>query len=37
MVFRKNGKNWEKINAPKNGKIRPLKDIIFFADAWETE
>lgn len=37
LVFRKNGKNWEKINAPKNGKIRPLKDIIYFADAWETE
>ena len=37
MVFRKNGKNWEKINAPNNGKIRPLKDIIFFADAWENE
>ena len=30
----KNGK-WAKINAPKNPKKRPLKDIIYFADAWE--
>jgi hypothetical protein len=35
LVFRKNGKNWVKVNAPNNGKIRPLKDIIFFATAWE--
>ncbi len=37
MVFRKGTKNWEKINAPNNRKIRPLKDIIFFADAWSNE
>jgi len=36
MVFRKGGKNWVKINAPNNGKRRPLKDIIYFASAWET-
>lgn len=34
LIFRKNGK-WAKINAPKNPKKRPLKDIIYFADAWE--
>lgn len=37
MIFRKGDKNWEKINAPNNKKIRPLKDIIFFADAWNNE
>ena len=37
MVFRKNGKNWVKINTPKNGKVRPLKDIIYFAEAWQAE
>ncbi len=37
MIFRKGEKNWEKINAPNNKKIRPLKDIIFFADAWNNE
>ena len=37
MVFRKGGKNWRKINAPNNTKIRPLKDIIYFASAWEQE
>ena len=37
MVFRKDGKNWKKINAPNNKKVRPLKDIIYFASAWEPE
>ena len=37
MVFRKSGNNWKKINAPKNGKVRPLKDIIYFVSAWDTE
>ena len=35
MVFRKNGKNWAKVNCPNNKKVRPLKDIVYFADAWE--
>jgi len=34
LVFRKNDNNWAKINTPKNGKSRTLKDIIYFADAW---
>ena len=34
LVFHKNGNNWVKINAPRNSKSRPLKDIIYFADAW---
>ena len=37
MVFRKNGKNWQKVNAPTNKKIRPLKDIVYFADAWDPD
>ena len=36
MVFRKNGDSWKKVNAPQNRKIRPLKDIIYFATAWES-
>lgn len=35
MVFRKGEDNWKKINAPNNKKIRPLKDIIYFASGWE--
>ena len=34
LVFRKDGKNWRKINAPNNRKVRELKDIIYFASAW---
>ena len=34
LVFRMDGKNWQKINALSNPKIRPVKDIIYFADAW---
>ncbi len=34
LVFRKADGNWSKINCPLNGKIRPVKDIIYFADAW---
>ena len=37
LVFHKSGNNWAKINAPRNGKIRTLKDIIYFADAWVPE
>ena len=37
MVFRKGDNCWQKINAPQNKKIRPLKDIIYFATAWETD
>ena len=35
LVFRMDGKNWKKINALSNPKIRPVKDIIFFSEAWE--
>ncbi len=35
MVFRLEGKNWRKINALSSGKVRPLKDIIYFASAYE--
>ena len=34
MVFRMDGKNWQKINALSNPKIRPLKDMIYFVSAW---
>ncbi len=34
LIFRKGDTNWAKINAPKNPKKRPLRDIIYFADAW---
>ena len=35
LVFRMDGTSWKKINALSNPKIRPLKDIIYFASAWE--
>ena len=35
MVFRKEGNSWRKINAPQNPKSRELKDIIYFATAYE--
>lgn len=34
LVFRKRDGFWSKVNCPMNGKIRPVKDIIYFADAW---
>ncbi len=34
LVFRMDGKNWQKINALSNPKIRPVKDIVYFASAW---
>ncbi len=37
VVFRRDGKNWQKVNALSSGKRRPLKDIIYFVSAWETE
>ena len=37
LVFRKDGNNWRKINALSSSKIRPLKDIIYFASAWDAE
>ena len=37
MVFRSGEKNWTKINALSSGKIRPLKDIIYFATAFNPE
>ena len=37
IKFRRDGKNWLKINAISSGKIRPLKDIIYFASAWDPE
>ena len=32
MVF-----NRDKVNSPNNPKRRPLKDIIYFASAWQSE
>ncbi len=37
LVFRKNDNNWEKVNTPNTGKVRALKDIIYFATAWEED
>lgn len=37
MVFRKGDKNWAKINSPNNRKVRSIRDIIYFADAWSDE
>ncbi len=34
MVFRMDGKNWQKINALSNPKIRPVKDMIYFISGW---
>ena len=34
VVFRKGSEKWAKVNCPKGGKARPLRDIIYFADAW---
>ena len=34
LVFRKGDSCWAKINCPRNGKSRSLKDMIYFADAW---
>lgn len=34
LIFRKGSEMWAKVNCPKGGKTRPLRDIIFFADAW---
>ncbi len=34
LVFRKGSEKWAKINCPKNGKKRQLRDLIYFADAW---
>jgi len=36
VVFRRDGKNWRKVNALSSGKVRPLKDIIYFSTAWDT-
>lgn len=36
MVFRKGSEYWAKINSP-GGKKRPLRDLIYFADAWIPE
>ena len=37
LVFRKGTENWAKVNSPKNGKKRGLRDLIYFADAWIPE
>ena len=37
LIFRKGSNSWAKINSPRNGKSRTLKDIIYFADAWMPE
>ena len=34
LLFRKGSEFWAKINCPKGGKKRPLRDLIYFADAW---
>ena len=34
LIFRKGSEFWAKINCPRGGKKRPLRDIIYFADAW---
>ena len=34
MVFRREGKNWQKVNAISAPKVRQLKDIIYFSTAW---
>ena len=34
LNFREGSNNWGKINSPKNNTERPLRDIIYFADAW---
>ena len=34
LVFRMDGKNWQKINAFGSPRIRPVKDIIYFSSAW---
>ena len=33
----KDGKNWKKINTPNSKRTQLLKDIVYFADAWEAE
>lgn len=35
LVFKNSKDNYSKINAPRNPKIRPLNDIIYFASAWQ--
>ena len=37
IVFRRDGKNWRKINATSSPKVQQLKDIIYFSSAWEHE
>lgn len=37
LVFKNQKSNYEKINAPRNGKIRPCNDILYFASAWVPE
>ena len=37
LVFRKGSEYWAKVNCPRSGKKRPLKDLIYFADAWMPE
>ena len=34
MIFRKGKELWAKVNCPKSGKKRALRDLIYFADAW---
>ncbi len=34
LNFKKGNSTWGKINSPKNNSERPLRDIIYFADAW---
>lgn len=35
MVFRMDDSCWKKVNALSNPKVRELKDIIYFATAWD--
>ncbi len=34
LIFRKGTEKWAKINCPRGGKTRPVRDVIYFADAW---
>ncbi len=34
LIFRKGSEFWAKVNCPRSGKKRALRDLIYFADAW---
>ena len=37
IVFRREGKNWKKINALSSPKVQQLKDIVYFVSAWDVK